>query len=440
MVDGKANIDLVFRNGLKDYEVAPPPEVWINMQPAVGRKKKYRFLLQSAASIAILVSTGVFAYWLGYETSKERFSAELVNINADNEPVAPVEIVIPLAITPNNTEIETVNNSPQEIEPLVVPHIANVEIPDEIYIEDSNVEISESLVAEIESLPEIQEVLNINNAMVFSPEYQSIFYNGIYESVANVEDNRWSILAMASPMYQSQFTTSSSELSRQIMSSDKGRASYSGGVSFAYKLSGRFSIQSGLYYSAMGQELGDIVAYSGFQEINPTKSSNNFKALTSAGTVHASNPDIYLGSYNVPDRVLTQYTMEVLDPVKANLNPLSNSLFTDLRYVELPLMLRYKAIDRKMGVSLVGGVSYNLLVSNSVYTSGAKTQVGAMEGLNSLSLSSSFGMGMEYKFSQNISFNVEPTFRYFINSSHSGRITGLHNYAIGVFSGLSYKF
>ena len=28
-----ANIDLVFRNGLKDFEVLPPPEVWDNIHP-----------------------------------------------------------------------------------------------------------------------------------------------------------------------------------------------------------------------------------------------------------------------------------------------------------------------------------------------------------------------------------------------------------------------
>jgi hypothetical protein len=26
-----ANIDILFRNGLKDYEVLPPPEVWNNI-------------------------------------------------------------------------------------------------------------------------------------------------------------------------------------------------------------------------------------------------------------------------------------------------------------------------------------------------------------------------------------------------------------------------
>ncbi len=36
MADSRANIDLVFRNGLMDYEVLPPSEVWDNIQAAVN--------------------------------------------------------------------------------------------------------------------------------------------------------------------------------------------------------------------------------------------------------------------------------------------------------------------------------------------------------------------------------------------------------------------
>jgi predicted porin len=105
-------------------------------------------------------------------------------------------------------------------------------------------------------------------------------------------------------------------------------------------------------------------------------------------------------------------------------------------------MLRFKAIDNKMGVSFIGGLSYNFLVNHSSYAiaNGVKTSVGETEELNNFLLSSSFGMGMEYKFSKNVSFNVEPTLKYFLNTSNSNGIAGLHTYSFGVFSGLSYRF
>ena len=443
MVDSRANIDLIFRNGLKDYEVVPPSDVWANMKPVIESKRKNMFFLRSAASIAVLISVGMLAYMWGYETSKEKFSAEIVNINIGNEPVMPLDISIPLAIiTEGNTEsAPIVSVSPKEFEAVVVPVIAKLEVPVETYVENTEVDDSYMFVAEIESFSEIQEPLTVEYANLFSLEPQSIIYNDDYERGVTAE-NRWSILAMAAPTYYSQFATSGNELSRQIKASDQGRASYSGGVGFAYKVSGRFSIQSGVYYSAMGQELGGVTAYSGFQNVNPAKGANNFKALTPNGTVSVSNPDIYLLSSSVPDRIITKYTPEVLDPVKADLNHLSNSIYQDFSYLELPLMLRYKTIDRKIGVSIVGGVSYNFLVNNSAYTvvDGKKYPVGTTEGLSGLSLSGSLGMGMEYKLSTNFSFNLEPTFRYFMNSSNSDKIVGLHTYSLGIFSGLSYKF
>ena len=445
MVNGKTNIDLIFRNGLIDYEEAPPSDVWANVKPAIDRKRRNMFFMRSAASIAVLISVGALAYMWGYETSKEKFSAELVNINTTNE-VTPVDIAIPLAITQRQTEPAAVvgivpKKAEKEIETVAAPVIAQSEIPYEIeiYGEDFYVDESSSLIAETEEFTDNQNPLEIMYANVFTPEYRPLIYDNAYENVSTAENNRWSILAMAAPTYYSQFTTSNNELAHDIMSSDKGRASYSGGMGFAYKINKRFSVQSGFYYSAMGQELGDVTAFSGFQQVNPSKGVNNFKVLTPNGTVLANNPDVYLSSNAIPERVVTKSN---IDPYKQNLNYLSNSLYQDLSYFELPLLLRYKVIDRTIGVSFVGGLSYNFLINNSVYTmnDGGKYPIGTTDGLSNLSLSSSLGMGMEYKFSKKFSFNIEPTFRYFINSSNSERIAGLHTYSLGVFSGLAYKF
>ena len=56
MVDNDANIDIVFRNGLKDFEVIPPSEIWDSIHPVI-RKKPVRFLLLSvAASVTVLLA------------------------------------------------------------------------------------------------------------------------------------------------------------------------------------------------------------------------------------------------------------------------------------------------------------------------------------------------------------------------------------------------
>jgi hypothetical protein len=108
----------------------------------------------------------------------------------------------------------------------------------------------------------------------------------------------------------------------------------------------------------------------------------------------------------------------------------------------LPVIVRYKIIDKTIGINLIGGLSYNLLVNNSAYATkdGDKYPVGDTKGLNPLTLSSSLGMGMEYNLSDKLSLNLEPTFRYYLNPFSVTTGSYIHPYSFGIFSGVSYKF
>ena len=142
------------------------------------------------------------------------------------------------------------------------------------------------------------------------------------------------------------------------------------------------------------------------------------------------------------ERVVNMYGRDVFDPAKANLPALGNSLFQNFGYIEMPVMLRYKLIDRGIDFNLIGGMSYNLLVSNSVHAmvDGSRYDIGKTAGLNNFLVSSSLGMGMEYTLNDKISLNLEPTFRYYLNPfSNLGSVTS-NPYSFGIFSGLSYRF
>ncbi len=69
MDDRRANIDLVFRNGLKDYEVLPPPEVWNNIRPVIRKKQRPLIILRAAAMIAVVLSLSFLAYRWSMEIS-----------------------------------------------------------------------------------------------------------------------------------------------------------------------------------------------------------------------------------------------------------------------------------------------------------------------------------------------------------------------------------
>jgi hypothetical protein len=227
-----------------------------------------------------------------------------------------------------------------------------------------------------------------------------------------------------------------------LVSKEQAVISYSGGVAFAYKINKRFSVQSGLYYSSLGNELSGISSYSGFYNYDRTKNDHNFEVLTTNGTVYTSTSDVFLIDKISTIRISTNYTSDVFDPTKANLKYLDNSLTQSFSYLELPLFLKYKLVDKTLGLNVIGGLSSNFLVNNAVYSSlnGGKYLVGKTEGVNPIAFSSSLGMGMEYNFSKSISLNLEPTFRYYINPFTGADGMRIHPYSFGIFSGLSYKF
>ncbi|MCX6321270.1 MAG: hypothetical protein NTX93_05610, partial [Bacteroidia bacterium] len=404
-----ANIDLIFRNGLKDFEVLPPQEVWDNIHPVVKRKRRPFILLRAAALIAFVLSMSFLAYRWSREVSTGHEST-VVALNVETtSPVISPDIIRTIPVTgkenkviqgSQKTKIESkqdLTNTPDD-ENNISPAVAYLQVPNSLSASDTPLLHGPRLVT-------LNSSLN-NTFKIKEPEQQYLPENNTVKGT-----DRWSIAAMASPTYYSRFNSGNDELSKQLMASEENLISYSGGVAFSYKVNKRLSIQSGLYYSSVGQMVDGINSFSGFQKYgNTSKGDPNFKVLTTSGTVNANDGNIFLIADGPVERITTNYTTDVFDPKKANLQYLNNTLRQNFSYLELPIVLRYKFVDRMIDLNLIGGLSYNMLVNNSVYTmvDGGKYPIGETEGLNLFTVSSSLGMGMEYSFSDKLSLNLEP--------------------------------
>jgi hypothetical protein len=438
MSEKGANIDLLFRNGLKDFEVLPPSGVWEGVHSAVKIKSRPFIILRVAAVAAVLLTVG----FLTYRWSREITSTPSESVMAYNNREVPV-LSVPFSNPVYKTTVK--KNVAQNIIDLKVEALSQGSD------NQTDEEISPAKISYIHETKSLSLSQNINNKEFrvkpgnllketpASIKYPDLQYFPDNSPVKTVE--RWSIAAMASPTYYSRINSGGDALSSQILNSEQPLFSYSGGVSFSYKISKRFSIQSGLYYSSLGQKVDGINSFSGFSQYNETKGSHSFEVLTANGTVFANNPDVFLSS-NGAERIVTAYTKDVFDPKKASLQPVSSSLDQNFSYLEFPVILRYKLVDKTIGINLIGGLSYNVLVHNTVTTTldGAVYNVGDTKGLNPLSLSSSLGMGMEYNISNKLSLNLEPTFRYYLNPFSVTTGSFMHPYTFGIFSGVSYKF
>lgn len=440
MVNKQADIDLLFRNGLKDFEVLPPPEVWDNIRPALVKKQSPIILLRSAALIAVLFSLSFFAY---------RLSRQLpVNVQDpflafDQEPLRPQNVpadpVMAKLMPATDRQPATIIND-QIPGPVVISEMNDEENGRQsgpgIVQETRNLNFKNNLV-----LPSVIQAVRGND---FTADNSASDYGEIYNpSYTEPEEkaDRWSLTAMASPTYYLRPDPKGTDMANQISSTEQSRISYSGGLGFSYKISKKLSIQSGLYYSSIGNEVDNIRSYAGFSRFDYTKGDHNFEVMTSSGTIFTQNQDVFL-SDNAGDRVVTKYTNDVFDPGKANLSYINNSLYQNFSYLEMPVFVRYKLVDKSLDFNLIGGLSYNLLVNNSVHAmiDGSRYDIGKTAGLNSFMVSSSFGMGMEYTITEKISLNLEPTFRYYLNPFSNIQSTSGRPYSFGVFSGLSYRF
>jgi hypothetical protein len=452
MDERRANIDLAFRNGLIDYEVLPPADIWTGINSKLARKEKPVYLYRVAAFIAVLVSLSALAYYWSYRNPLsgdrnisvlgEESSAPSLTNHRSVSPAGRVNPAVPFKlqkeiVAQNIQSVRTMDNLNSSGPSRAALSISGTGIQPQV--RRALLNISNHNAVRTDFTPPSHATLPATNVGKLYPDY---LYSPVAEAATPKIKERWSISSLASPTYYGKITSGKDQFARQLTESEKSVVTYSGGLAVAYKLNRRLSIQSGLFYSSLGQEVVGISSYAGFRSYDRTKGDHNFELLTSNGKVTTSNSDVFLTADVNSARLITSISKDVFDPKKASLDYLNNTMRQSFSYLEMPVFLRYKVIDRSIDVNLIGGMSYNLLVNNSVYTviGGSKYMIGTTEGLNMFAISSSVGMGMEYNFTGRLAFNLEPTFRYYINSFSNSSNSTFHPYSFGIFSGITYKF
>jgi len=116
-------------------------------------------------------------------------------------------------------------------------------------------------------------------------------------------------------------------------------------------------------------------------------------------------------------------------------------MIQDFGYIELPLEVNYALLDRKFGINVIGGLSSLFLVSNSVVleANGNTVEMGEANNINDLNLSTNIGFGLNYKFSPMLQLNLEPMFKYQLNT-FTQTAGDFQPFSIGVYTGLNFKF
>lgn len=434
------NIDIVFRDGLKNLEVLPPSEVWENVRSDISSARPSAFYFRVAAGIAAIVSLGLLAFFVGMRTSEsalDRMVAEQTLLPSDmlrfteqqNDLAVVAEVVESKLSTPTvsaSSEISPVESiTDGDREPLLLK---------------ASPALTSNNTNSRASLNILDGGLNAENqeSTIENPE---VFLTGVeMDSNSDIQEGRWMVGARISPTYLSTNLKADNKILSDQQGEESALLSYTGGLSVVYSVGNRLSLQTGIYYSSLGRQVSDIRSYSGYAGYAESKGGKIFGVATTSGTIASTNRDIYLVD-QTGNRISSTTSVNNFDPDKAGLNPFGSSLRQNFEYIEVPFMLSYKLIDKKVDFNIMGGMSYSLLLDNEVYavSDGSVIPIGSMEDLAGILLSSSFGMSMNYSLSDNFSLNLEPSIRYFLNSD--GTLSASNNpFTFGIFSGVYYKF
>jgi hypothetical protein len=258
-------------------------------------------------------------------------------------------------------------------------------------------------------------------------------------------DSKWGIGTQFSPLYSYR----SLEIDeKSLMSSsyynkvESGMIAYSGGINVNYVPTRRISLQSGVYYSKYGLSVDNAYYYENIipDETASVPKTKFYSVNNSSGEIDVMTNNSIGYVTNYADRGAQNNSFGSVTELSDQVN--NGEIIQNFEYIEVPLIVRYKVIDRKIGFNFLGGLSTNLLVGSNTYYNedGNKEKIGKTTDIKPFNYSSILGAGICYTISKRFNINLEPTFRYYLNSINESSDIKSHPYSMGIFTGLSYYF
>jgi len=243
---------------------------------------------------------------------------------------------------------------------------------------------------------------------------------------------QWSAATIVGPVYAN--TLSGSSVNNQVADNAKNsNINLSYGVAVAYDFAPRWSVRTGVHQMNLSYDTENI-SYG----LNASTLAANIVAAgvmfdPSAVSSRNSSGNLDAGSFN------DSFAQELISA--AIFPSFKGELSQQLGYVEVPLEVKYRLLDKKIGVSVLGGMSALFLTDNavSVKNDGRKLELGEDSNFQDFNQSANFGLGIDYRFTEKLGITVEPTFKYQLNALRNDT-ADFKPYTIGVYTGLMYRF
>ena len=468
------NSDKIFRDKLENFSVEPPAHVWSGIQEQLAQKKKLRRVVIirwiSAAAAILLAFLGGWYFSHNSEIT-ETVTADK-NIIQQHKDL-PRENVVPetnnnVTVVPNQMGVaSSVNAERQEKEKQKVASVK----PDESVLIAS----SQKQKRELQSWHLIEgrepNFITKQKTEIQPPKTKQVFVNELTETdlaliAGNTADirvknqnpvSRWKLGAMVSPGYVSQVAThSQSYANNMTYSSSSGNANVTGGISVQMRTGKRWSIESGIYYDQNGQKsqhslrlfedylngVGELVdgVFAAPASDYAVSYTNRVEVTNGSMKMNSIAGVIKMDKTPVGTEVSGSIESNALDAPQALISSGDFSQVFD--FVEIPLYLRYKLIDSRIGVEMLGGLNAALLVANNAYLDNeyGLQNIGKTQDISPLNFSGTVGLGLSYQLGKHFSLSGEPRFNYFFSSINTNPNVDFRPYRFGLYTGVYYEF
>ncbi|MBN2165324.1 MAG: hypothetical protein JW717_03510 [Marinilabiliaceae bacterium] len=432
--------DYLFKTHLGEHEIAPPLNIWDNIELNLDKQKKKKIIPIWVTSVAAMLSLTIgLLSWLINSTT---------NTNTNKKQHTQVQTTHSNTNIYNNTNSNTHINTSKNVsknETRITqskPHIR---------ITNKNNNIHKNNLTYIKPLYHL-----INTHWVNTPKkiyqhtnstkdiYISANYISTNESYKkNIKrDLNWSITALFSPEFSNNSVSNTSN-TQQL--TESGINAISGGLNFRVKTKKRWSFESGLFVTNTGQNISGqtntTIPYQiAMDKVIPFEESN---------TVNIPNNS--LGSISFNNTPLPEINMDYLLHRSPTINEDGNNVYLyssnidikqQLQYIEIPLAARFNIIEKKTILSVSAGLCSNFLINNkaTLLQDGVNVAESTTKDIKDFNYSSKFSIGIEYPVLKNISINVEPVFRYFMSSINESSNQNFQPYSYSFNAGLTYHF
>jgi hypothetical protein len=444
------NIDKLFQDKLKTFEVTPNEKVW-NATKAKLQKKKRKVLpiWWISSGVAAIFIVGLLIFPLNETNIKiESFPENVVTKSpkegGEMETQKDLETVIVQRnkIDKKNLETDTtikksmttvtVSKGTFQSEKKEKKSATNNGIKKDLQIDKSlndaiGIAQNEKTIDVDKSKENKQEIVDKPFDLIKKePNKSNLKKVDLLETIAenNIEERagklqkKWSVASVFGVIDANSFSKTS-PLDSNLDGSTKGDNSISYGVKFSYKINNKWSFQSGIHLQEMQYSNANIAVV--------------------ASNTKASNINFNSGS----QFVLNSTSRESFDANLLNLNTVSfnGTMRQNFGYIEIPLEIKYNLFETsKIETQIVTGFSSLFLNKNEVFLNTANFQnTGEANNLNDLNFSGNLGIDFSYFFNKNWSLQLNPMFKTQLNT-YTKNSNGFQPYFIAVYTGINYRF